>query len=665
MKRILGVLVALAAVAGAAAGVRALDTRRRQTVRGEVERAAATTSQAAVDALRTRLRGIEGRAASAVTVQQLVGTLAQLRQNPLEGQLSRTLVDFFRSEPHWKPFRDELPVYGIAAEGDHLGLLQGVPAASFAADALIKRARESGLASDVVLGDGWPYAAAAARVTVAGLDTQPVLLLAQRLDEAFLKDAAARAGGTVAITAGTKILIASGPPGDVDHIRQALVRGAGAVDTAGMWAAASVSLAPGLSLWGHVAGQPNDGGTNTGLGIWAAAALVALGSIVFGFRRSAVRPARFTNRSGDAALAGTMFAGGAVPAPASNLPVANVVPGNVFGRYTLVEPLGEGGMSRVYTAVIFGAEGFRRKFVIKRLRPELLHDAAVVDQFIDEANLASTLIHSNIVPVLDFGKVGDEFFMATEYILGRDLGRVTQASQEIDGRPLPADVVLHVAHDTLRALEYAHTKTGEGGRPLGIVHRDVSPANVLISARGEVKLFDFGIVKAEGRVTKTQNGVVKGNVSFMSPEQAKGQDTDARADLFSLGLVMYYALTGSVLYQGNTSFELLVKAAVGPSPEDLAAIRLLGSPVADIITRALAVDPAERFQSAGAFADAIAPLIARLGNEVAQLVDRFFGGDFRAEEQRFSDAVPAAAGSAQAGSSPTGTRLRADNGPSS
>ena len=213
----------------------------------------------------------------------------------------------------------------------------------------------------------------------------------------------------------------------------------------------------------------------------------------------------------------------------------------IFGRYTLLDRLGEGGMAEVYTAATFGAEGFRRTFVVKRLRAELAREPAVVAQFIDEANLASSLVHSNIIPVFDFGKVGDEYFMAQEYILGRDLGRLTARVIERDGRALAPLVVFYAAAETLKALEYAHTKLGDNGRPLGIVHRDVSPSNILLSARGEVKLFDFGIVKAEGRVTKTQHGVVKGNVSFMSPEQARGVDVDARADLFSLGLVMYYA----------------------------------------------------------------------------------------------------------------------------
>ena len=251
-----------------------------------------------------------------------------------------------------------------------------------------------------------------------------------------------------------------------------------------------------------------------------------------------------------------------------------------FGRYRLVDLLGEGGMAQVYTAVTFGAEGFRRTFVVKRLRAELAREPAVVAQFIDEANLGSTLVHSNIIPVFDFGKVGDEYFLAQEYILGRDLGRLAARSIEKQQRALPPTTVLYAAAETLRALEYAHTKLGEAGRPMGIVHRDVSPSNILVSARGEVKLFDFGIVKAEGRVTKTQHGVVKGNVSFMSPEQARGIDIDGRADLFSLGLVIFYCLTGEVLYKGSTTYELLVKAATGPGADELARIDALPAPCA-------------------------------------------------------------------------------------
>jgi serine/threonine protein kinase len=316
---------------------------------------------------------------------------------------------------------------------------------------------------------------------------------------------------------------------------------------------------------------------------------------------------------------------GSSPAPA----------GRLFGRYLLIEQLGQGGMSQVFSAVTFGAEGFRRKFVVKRLRPELSHDPAVVAQFIDEAKLGASLVHSNVVPVFDFGKVGEEYFLASEYILGRDLVRLIDRLQEVNAGPLSLPLALTCAHEVLRALEYAHTRLGEDGQPLGLVHRDVSPANVLVSARGEVKLFDFGIVKTERRMTQTQNGIVKGNVNFMSPEQAKGGKIDARADLFSLGLLLYFCLTGDVLYRGETTYALLMKAASGPGPEELARLHALPATAAELLVRALKPNPADRFQTAAAFAEALAPSLRAGPNDLATLMQRLFADEFRAEEQRF------------------------------
>ena len=342
---------------------------------------------------------------------------------------------------------------------------------------------------------------------------------------------------------------------------------------------------------------------------------------------------------------------GPLPSPAASDPNAAAT----FGRYTLLDRLGAGGMAEVYTAVTFGAEGFRRRFVIKRLRAELARDPAVVAQFIDEAKLGSSLVHSNIIPVFDFGKVGDEYFLAQEYILGRDMGRIAARMVERDGTALPYSVVLHVAHETLKALEYAHTKLADDGRPLGIVHRDVSPNNVLVSARGEVKLFDFGIVKAEGRVSKTQQGVVKGNVSFMSPEQARGADVDARADLFSMGLVIFYCLTGEVLYRGNTTYELLVRAATGPDVGEQARIAALPAPCAEIVAKALQVDPAARYQSAGEFATALLPHITGAAAQVTRLMHELFDEELKQEAARFAAAVPAESAPPPAGA-PTATQ---------
>lgn len=274
-------------------------------------------------------------------------------------------------------------------------------------------------------------------------------------------------------------------------------------------------------------------------------------------------------------------------------------------RYEELAPLGQGGMAKVFLAMVRGAEGFRRLFVVKRLRPELSGTLELVNQFIDEARLGASLVHSNVVPVLDFGRDADGYYMALEYILGRDVTAVVEASVKKRGRALEVPVVLALAQEALKALSYAHTKTDDTGRPLGLVHRDVSPNNLMLTARGEVKLLDFGIVKGEHRLTKTQTGVVKGNLFFMSPEQAKGLTLDARSDLFSLGLVLFYAATGDTLYKGGTSYELLTRAALGLSEADLARVRALPAAVSGLLLKVLQFDPAGRFADADDFARAV------------------------------------------------------------
>jgi serine/threonine protein kinase len=190
--------------------------------------------------------------------------------------------------------------------------------------------------------------------------------------------------------------------------------------------------------------------------------------------------------------------------------------------------------------------------------------------------------------------------------------------------------MLYVAHEVLEGLAYAHTQTDAGGRPLELVHRDVSPGNIMVTVRGEVKLFDFGIVKAIGRIAKSEEGVVKGNIAFMSPEQARSEPVDARSDLFSLGLVMYHALTNERLYRDDDgSFEQLRRAGVGPTPAQLAKIDHL-SIAGPILRRALAVDPALRYQSALEFAADLAPHLAGARTAAAALMQQLFGDELRA-----------------------------------
>jgi len=674
VKRTLALLIAAAVLAIAALVSRAVESGRAGTVRREAARSAEASGMRASDGLASHVRELKLEAQNAAANPRLV---AALRGNAD----AATLQDLFRTEEWWEPYRNAFKVYAVAFEGDKLDVIEGMKTAELTSDLLIREARERKEAvAEIVLGKNWPYAAAAAVVEMPGRGNPAVLLLARPIDDAAVRKLAEKARGAVLLSDGSKAVIEAGTEPERGLLRAAVgseSKGPIYEGGDGTWAAAVSPLVPGLWLWTFASGaaaahEAESAAVTTNATVWSIAIVLAIIALFVGLRR---RPPALTDAAAQlrttgatelgepggastrtrAGLGSASFGGGRASAQHADTGIgqaatdlhntdrrlrADGVRTIAFGRYMLLDPLGEGGMAQVFTAVTFGAEGFRRQFVVKRLRAELARDADVVAQFIDEANLASTLVHSNIIPVFDFGKVGDEYFLAQEYILGRDLGRLTARVIERQQRALPVPVVLYAAAETLRALEYAHAKLGEGGRPLGIVHRDVSPSNILLSARGEVKLFDFGIVKAEGRVTKTQHGVVKGNVSFMSPEQARGIAIDARADLFSLGLVIFYCLTGEILYHGETTYELLVKAATGPSNAELARIAALPAPCADIVARALQVDPTKRYQSATEFAAAVLPHVTGGAAESATLMAGLFGDDFRAEEARFAAALP-------------------------
>jgi serine/threonine protein kinase len=223
--------------------------------------------------------------------------------------------------------------------------------------------------------------------------------------------------------------------------------------------------------------------------------------------------------------------------------------------------------------------------------------------------------------------------MTQEYIVGRDLARLMERHQQRGGRGLPPDVAYFMAHEVLQALAYAHDTRDNTGAPMGIVHRDVSASNVMISFQGEVKLSDFGIVKSNRRVSRTQVGMVKGNANFMSPEQARGHEVDGRSDLFSLGLLLHYCLTGELLYWGENDLEVLHRAATGPTANDFAAIMGVAEPAASILVRALALQPDDRFQTAAEFAEALAPHVGAGQYATGRLMQTLFAAEIQRHRQ--------------------------------
>ncbi|WP_044283735.1 serine/threonine-protein kinase [Myxococcus stipitatus] len=269
-----------------------------------------------------------------------------------------------------------------------------------------------------------------------------------------------------------------------------------------------------------------------------------------------------------------------------------------YGRYQLLKRLAMGGMAQLYLARQPGPEGFEKLVVVKRILPHLAENDDFVKMFLDEARIAARLNHANVVQIFDLGAQDDSFFIAMEYIHGEDMRRVWKQSEAM-AQPVPVPLVCRILIEACAGLDYAHKRTDPTtGKPLGIVHRDVSPQNILVTFEGGVKVVDFGIAKAADQATVTRSGVLKGKYSYMSPEQAAGQRVDCRADIFALGVVLYELLTSTRLFKRGSDIQTLAAVAeckVAPPsqvsarvPQDLDAI----------VLKALAKNPADRYQEA-------------------------------------------------------------------
>ena len=254
-------------------------------------------------------------------------------------------------------------------------------------------------------------------------------------------------------------------------------------------------------------------------------------------------------------------------------------------------------MAEIFLASQQGHEGFQKPVVLKRILGTIYSDPQFRNMLIDEAHISMSLTHSNIVQVLDLGLAGGRYFLVLELVDGWDLGQILQRARGA-GLPLPSELAVFVATEVCRALSYAHAKRGPDGQPLGIVHRDISPNNVLISEHGEVKLADFGIAKAMNKREQTGTGVVKGKVSFMSPEQALGRSIDARSDIFSLGTLLYLMLVGIRPFDGSTDLETLLRVQRGDFKPPRRVRPDLLPELGQIIDRAMRFLPDERYPTA-------------------------------------------------------------------
>ncbi|MCX4239592.1 serine/threonine protein kinase [Paraliomyxa miuraensis] len=272
-------------------------------------------------------------------------------------------------------------------------------------------------------------------------------------------------------------------------------------------------------------------------------------------------------------------------------------------RYRPLFKLDAGGMAEVYVAEAESMAGFKKKVAIKRILPNLLKDERFVRMFLDEARLSLHLSHANIVSVFDIGKSSSTYFIVMEYVEGINLkGILQEFSRKRQTFPVP--LTIWILNEVLKGLDYAHRlRDPETGRILGIVHRDISPPNILVSWNGEVKLTDFGLAKASTQLESTDPGVVKGKFSYLSPEAASGLEVDARADIFAVGILAYEMLTGRRLFLGESDYQTVQMVRAADVPSINAQNSSVPSELEDIIRKALARDVDERFQTASDFAD--------------------------------------------------------------
>ncbi|MDQ3263666.1 MAG: protein kinase [Myxococcota bacterium] len=268
-----------------------------------------------------------------------------------------------------------------------------------------------------------------------------------------------------------------------------------------------------------------------------------------------------------------------------------------YGRYQLLKRIATGGMAQIYLARQSGLEGFEKLLVVKRILPHLAENQDFVRMFLDEARIAARLNHPNVVQIFDLGSQDGSYFIAMEYIHGEDVRRVWKRGAN-RGRTLPLPLVCRVMMDACAGLDYAHKKADAAGKPLGIVHRDISPQNILVTFEGEVKVVDFGIAKAADQATVTRSGVLKGKYSYMSPEQARGERLDRRSDIFALGIVLHELLTGHRLFKRTNDIQTLNAVTECKVPAPSALNPEVPADLDRLVLKALARTPEQRFEDA-------------------------------------------------------------------
>jgi len=328
--------------------------------------------------------------------------------------------------------------------------------------------------------------------------------------------------------------------------------------------------------------------------------------------------------------------------PGNARPSRPPMAGRQLGRYEILTQLASGGMASVYIARAQGVAGFERLVAIKVLHPHLAYEQEFISMFLDEARLAARIRHMNVVPTLDISdSPGDGYFLVMEYIEGNHLGALLGRAAK-QGERLPRPFVCRVLIDMLQGLGAAHRLTDENGRPLKLVHRDVSPHNILVGTDGIARLTDFGVAKADVRMASTRAGQFKGKLSYMAPEQASTSEADQRSDIFSVGIILWESLTGRRLFKGESNAATLNKL-LNDTVAKPSSIWPELEPYDEVVMKALSRNPDDRFQSADEFGDALDLAAGRGGvaktRDVAEVVRALDADKLRDERHRVRDAI--------------------------
>ncbi len=271
--------------------------------------------------------------------------------------------------------------------------------------------------------------------------------------------------------------------------------------------------------------------------------------------------------------------------------------GRPIGRYTLLRRIAAGGMAEVYVARQKGISGIEKKVAIKKILPQHSHNERFIDMLVDEAKITVALTHPNIAQVYELGLDGEDYFIVMEFINGRPLNRLMQRVDERGLNTVPVEYATHIIAEVAKGLEHAHRQKDDQGRNRGIVHRDVSPQNVLVSYQGDVKLIDFGIARAEGRLNRTSHGVIKGKLRYLAPEIAAGEEPDHRADIFCCGIVLFETLTGEAMFAPKSDMEAIEMATEARVKSPRSRNPKVPQDLDDIVMKALARDREKRYQT--------------------------------------------------------------------